>query len=80
MRRVPYSVIAAVKAFDPEAVITAFRHFEEYMTSQCLIDYTDEHGNTHSSLDDDLHYQAEIAPFRAIDGFQFNEPPDNFMT
>lgn len=34
---------------------------------------------THFHVDDDLHYQAEIALFRAIDSFQFKEPPDDFM-
>ena len=76
MRRVPFSIIAAAKTFDPEAVDVVFRHF---IASQCLIDCTDEYGNTRSIVDDDLYYQAQIALFRAIDRFQFQEPPDSFM-
>lgn len=79
MKRVPYSVIVAAKAFDPEAVGTVFCHFEGYIASQCLIYYTDEYGNTRSIVDDDLYYQAQIALFRAIDRFQFREPSDSFM-
>ena len=41
--------------------------------------YTDEYGKERSYVDDDLRYQAEIALFRAIAGFQFREPPDDFM-
>ena len=79
MRRVPFSMIAAAKTFDPEAVGAVFRHFEGFIASRCLIDHTDEHGNTRSIVDDDLCYQAQIALFQAIDRFQFREPPDSFM-
>lgn len=78
MRRVPYSVIAAAKTYDPKAVITIFRHFERYIASQCLSDCAGEFG-TRPVVDDDLYYQARIALFRAIDHFQFREPPDDFM-
>lgn len=78
MRRVPFSVITAAKSFDPEAVGAVFCHFENFIVSQCLSDCVDEFG-THSIVDDDLYYQAQIALFRAIDCFQFREPPDSFM-
>lgn len=80
MRRVSFSVITAAKTFDPEAVGAVFRHFERCIASRCLIDCTDELGNTRSIVDDDLHYQAQITLFRAIDRFQFREPPDSFMS
>lgn len=80
MRRVPFSIIAAAKTFDPEAVGVVFRQFEGFIASQCLIDCTDEYGNTRSIVDDDLYYQAQIALFRAIDRLQFREPPDSFMS
>lgn len=35
-------------------------------------------GRTHSFVDEDLRYQAEIALFAAIFKFQFKEPPDGF--
>lgn len=79
MKRVPFAIIKAAKKFDAEAVEFVFRHFEGFIASQCLIDCTDEYGNTHSCVDDDLYYQAQIALFRAIAGFQFREPPDDFM-
>ena len=44
-----------------------------------VLPYTDEYGKERSYVDDDLRYQAEIALFRAIAGFQFREPPDDFM-
>ncbi len=78
MKRVPFSVIQAAKEFDTEAVEFVFRHFEGLIASQCLSDYTDEYGNKRSFVDDDLRYQAEIALFNAISGFQFREPPDDF--
>ena len=79
MKRVPFPIIKAAKEFDTEAVEFVCRHFEGYIASQCLSRCTDEYGNTRSFVDDDLRYQAEIALFNAIAGFQFREPPDNFM-
>lgn len=79
MKRVPFPVIQAAKEFDAEAVEFVFRHFEGFIASQCLIDYTDEKGKIRSYVDDDLRYQAEIALFNAIAGFQFREPPDDFI-
>lgn len=80
MKRVPFPIIKAAKKFDAEAIEFVFRHFEGFIASQCLMDFNDEHGNTYSHTDSDLRYQAEIALFRAIAGFQFREPPDDFMT
>ena len=79
MKRIPFSIIQAAKNCDTEAVKYVFRHFEGFIASQCLIDCTDELGNTRSIVDDDLCYQAQIALFRAIDRFQFREPPDSFI-
>lgn len=79
MKRVPFAIIKAAKKFDAEAVEFVFRHFEGFIASQCLINCADEHGDTRSHVDDDLYYQAQIALFRAIAGFQFREPPDDFM-
>ena len=79
MKRVPFPIIQAAKEFDPEAVEFVLRHFEGFIASQALMDYTDEYGNTRSFVDDDLRYQAEIALFNAIAGFHFREPPDDFM-
>lgn len=79
MKRVPFAIIQAAKKFDAEAVEFVFRHFEGFIASQCLIDCADESGNTRSCVDDDLYYQAQIALFRAIAGFQFREPPDEFI-
>lgn len=79
MKRVPFAIIQAAKKFDPEAVEFVLRHFEGFIASQSLVDYTDEHGNTRSYVDDDLRYQAQIALFRAIAGFHFREPPADFM-
>lgn len=79
MKRVPFPVIQAAKEFDTEAVEFVFRHFEGFIASQCLIYFTDEYGNMRSYVDDDLRYQAEIALFNAIAGFQFREPPEDFM-
>lgn len=79
MKRVPFAIIQAAKEFDPEAVEFVLRHFEGFIASQSLMDYIDEYGNMRSYVDDDLRYQAEIALFRAIAGFQFREPPDDFM-
>lgn len=79
MKRVPFPVIQAAKEFDTEAVEFIFRHFEGFIASQCLNDYMDERGDRRSYVDDDLRYQAEIALFNAIAGFQFREPPDEFI-
>ena len=79
MKQVPFPVIQAAKKFDTEAIEFVFRHFEGFIASQCLVNYTDEYGNTRSYVDDDLRYQAEIALFNAIAGFQFKEPPLDFM-
>lgn len=79
MKRVPFSIIQAAKRFDTEAVQFVLQHFEGFITSRCLYRYDDECGSTHFHVDDDLHYQAEIALFRAINSFQFKEPPDDFM-
>ncbi len=79
MKRVPFSVIQAAKEFDAEAIEFVFRHFEGFIASQCLINYTDEYGNIRSYVDGDLRYQAEIALFNAIAGFQFREPPGDFL-
>lgn len=79
MKRVPFAIIKAAKKFDAEAVEFVFRHFEGFIASQCLIDCADEHGSTRSCVDDDLYYQAQLALFRAIAGFHFREPPDDFM-
>ncbi len=80
MKRVPFSVIQAAKRFDAEAVCLVFQHFEGFIASQCLCYYNDKYGNACSYVDDDLHYQAEIALFSAIASFQFKEPPDDFMS
>ena len=79
MKRVPFAIIQAAKQFDAEAVEFVLRHFEGFIASQCLTNCTDEYGERHPYVDDDLRYQAEIALFRAIAGFQFREPPDDFM-
>ena len=79
MKRVPFAIIQAAKTFDAEAVEFVSRHFEGFIASQCLIDRADESGNMHPCVDDDLYYQAQIALFRAIAGFQFREPPNDFM-
>lgn len=79
MKRVPFPVIQAAKEFDAEAVEFVFRHFEGFIASQCRIYFSDEYGSVRSYVDDDLRYQAEIALFNAIAGFQFREPPDDFM-
>ena len=79
MNRVPFAIIQAAKTFDAEAVEFVSRHFEGFIASQCLIDYADESGNMRSCVDDDLYYQAQLALFRAIAGFQFREPPDDFI-
>ena len=80
MKRVPFSIIKAAKDFDAEAVEIVFRHFEGYIANQCICYYTDKQGNTQPYVDEDLRYQAEIALFSAIAGFQFREPPNDFMT
>lgn len=79
MKRVPFSIIQAAKKFEPEAVTFVLRHFESFIAIQSSSEYTDEYGNIYFNVDDDLHYQAEIAVFRAIAGFRFGEPPDDFM-
>lgn len=79
MKRVPFAIIQAAKKFDTEAVKFVFRHFDGFIANLCLNDCTDEFGNMRSYVDDDLYYQAQIALFRAIAGFQFREPPDDFM-
>ncbi len=79
MKRVPFPVIQVAKEFDPEAIEFVFRHFEGFIASLSRVDCTDEYGNTYSQVDDDLRYQAEIALFNAISGFQFREPPDEFV-
>ena len=78
MKRVPFPVIQAAKNFDPEAVKYVFHHFEGFIASQCLTDCAGEFG-TQSVVDDDLYYQAQIALFRAIGRFQFQEPPDDII-
>lgn len=78
MKRVPFSTIKAAKTFDPEAVILILRHFEGYIASRCLSTYTDEEGKSRPVVDDDLRYQAELALFAAIAGFEFREPPEAF--
>ncbi|MDE7246158.1 MAG: helix-turn-helix domain-containing protein [Oscillospiraceae bacterium] len=79
MKWIPFSIIKAAKEFDTEAVEAVFRHFEGYIASQCVCYYTDEQGNTRSYVDEDLRYQAKIALFNAIAGYQFKEPPNDFM-
>lgn len=79
MKQVPFPIIKAAKEFDTEAVEFVFRHFEGYIARQCLVDYTDEYGNTHSFVDEDLRYRAENALFAAIIGFRFREPPTDFV-
>lgn len=79
MKRVPFVIIKAAKTFDPEAVIFVLRHFEGYIASRCLSTYTDTYSKSHSIVDDDLYYKAEIALFAAIAGFEFREPPENFQ-
>lgn len=79
MKLVPFPIIKAAKEFDTEAVEFVFHHFEGYIASQSLINYTDEYGNVHSFVDDDLRYQAENALFAAIIGFHFRDPPADFV-
>lgn len=78
MNRIPFSIIEAAKKSDAEAIDFIRRHFEKYIASQCLINCSDEYGNTHSYVDEDLRYQAEAALLSAIFSFQFKEPPTEF--
>ena len=78
MKRVPFAIIQAAKQFDAEAIEFIFHHFEGFITSLCTSDCVDESGNMRSYVDDDLYYQARIALFRAIAGFQLKEPPEEF--
>ena len=78
MKRVPFSIIAAAKQSDVEAVDFISRHFEGYIANRCLNSYQDQSGNTLSYVDDDLRYHAEIALLSAIFTFQFREPPADF--
>lgn len=80
MKRVPFSIIQAAKEFDAGAVEYIFWHFEGFIVNQCLCGCVGKYGNTHFYVDDDLYYQAQIALFRAINRFQFREPPDDFIT
>lgn len=75
MRTVSIDTIRAAKDWDPEAVETIQRHFEGFILSQCQMTYTDDSGKRHSYIDEDLRYQAELAMFRALESFQFQEPP-----
>lgn len=79
MKLVPFAVIQEAKKFDTEAVEFVFRHFAGFIINKCQRSYTDGQGNARYYVDDDLRYAAEIALFRAIAGFQFREPPDDFM-
>ena len=79
MKQVPFSIIEAAKNCDAEAVDFICRHFEGYIASQCLCNYTDEYGVVRSFVDTDLRYQAEAAMLSAIFTFRFKEPPDNFI-
>ena len=78
MKTVPFAIIKAAKECDAEAVDYIRKHFEGYIASQCLTTFEDELGRTHSFVDEDLRYQAEIALFAALFKFQFREPPDGF--
>lgn len=78
MKRVPFSIIAAAKRSDAEAIDFIRRHFEGYIANRCLTTYMDQYGNTKSSVDDDLRYHADIALLSAIFTFQFRDPPSNF--
>lgn len=78
MKYIPAPVIRAAQAYDNEAVGFVLRHFEGYITSRCLSSYTDEDGNEHTLVDDDLHYQAIRALLSALGTFKFREPPENF--
>lgn len=79
MKRVPFPMIQAAKEFEPEAVAFVLRHFERFIASRCLSGCPDEYGNVRSYVDDDLRYQAVIAVFKAISGFHFREPSDDFI-
>ena len=79
MKRVPFPVIEAAKMHDAETIEFICRHFEGYIASRSLCDYTDEYGNTRSFPDVDLRCQAEEAMLTAIFAFRFREPPDDFV-
>ena len=79
MKLVPFPVILAAKEFDPEAVEFVLRHFEGYIASKASVIYADQYGNTHSYVDDDLHYRGIITVFQAIANFHFGEPPNDFI-
>lgn len=74
MRTVSIETIRAAKGWDPEAVGAIRKHFEGFILSQCQMTYTDDSGKHHSYIDEDLRYQAELAMFRALESFQFQEP------
>lgn len=78
MNKIPFAVIEAAKNYEPEAVIYIQRSFESYIVKRCTKAYKDDQGNTNYAVDDDLYYQAQIALFAAIAGFEFREPPEDF--
>lgn len=78
MRTVPFSVIAAAKKSDMEAITFIRRHFEGFIASRCLNTCADQYGNTKTLVDEDLRYHAENAMLSAIFTFQFRDPPEDF--
>lgn len=79
MKQVPTPIIMAAQDYDSEAVDFVFRHFEGYITSKCVNTYIDQYGGIHYFADDDLYYQAKRALFDAIAGFEFRDPPEDFV-
>ena len=78
MKTVPFSVIKAAKENDTEAAESIRRHFESYIISRCLRRCEGADGQSHTYVDEDLKYLAEIALYAAIFRFQFSDPPEDF--
>lgn len=76
MKRVPFSVIQAAKGLTLKLSSLYSSTLEGFIASQCLCYYNDKYGNTCSYVDDDFHYQAEIAAIQRHRQFSIqNEPP-----
>ena len=78
MKTVPFQVIKAAKENDIEAAESIRQHFEGYIASRCLRRCEGADGQSHTYVDEDLKYLAEIALYAAIFRFQFTDPPDDF--
>lgn len=66
----PYSIIQAASAGEPEAMERVLRHYERYIVKLSRRKFWDEYGNVYCGIDEDIRNRLRSKLIRAVLSFR----------